>query len=385
MIGCINGYNFKEMNAMRYWAPPATWSNEKKRDNARSKIFSGEFFGSQKMDGYFAKLVKDEDGNFVLYSRSRNVNGEYVDKHEWLPQLQPFFDALPNGTCLLGEIYFPSTPGSRNVTTVMGCLKDKAIQRQEKGEKLHLYIFDCLAFSNEIFYNKGAKYRYGFVQYELTNNFKHFDYVTFAEYKTGKDLWILLQSTLAKGGEGIVIMHKDGIYEPDKRPSKTTLKIKKELAHTIDCFFTGKGSAPTKLYTGKEIENWKYWESLTTGEKIEGTLYKDYSTGATITPITKGYFYGWCGSLEIAVLRKKEGASCQINDVQYENTEIFPIGWIGGVTEEIKANPSNYAFIPLEVTAMEWDKDNHSLRHGKIIGWRKDLPISDCTFEKIEG
>jgi hypothetical protein len=39
----------------------------------------------------------------------------------------------------------------------------------------------------------------------------------------------------------------------------------------------------------------------------------------------------------------------------------------------------------MEVTAMEWDSWNHTLRHGKMVGWRKDLGIGDCTFEKIEG
>ena len=144
MYGVIDGYDFGEMEAQKYYAPPSTWSNEKKIDNARMKIFSGDFLGAQKFDGYFAKLIKDEDGNIILYSRSRGVNGAFADKHEWVPHLNPFFDSLPNGTCLLGELYLPSQPGSRNITTIMGCLMEKAVARQEKGEKLHFYIFDCL-------------------------------------------------------------------------------------------------------------------------------------------------------------------------------------------------------------------------------------------------
>ena len=48
MTGYIDGYNFKEMEPMRYYAPPASWSDEKKRDNARMKIFSGDYLGAQK-------------------------------------------------------------------------------------------------------------------------------------------------------------------------------------------------------------------------------------------------------------------------------------------------------------------------------------------------
>jgi hypothetical protein len=63
---------------------------------------------------------------------------------------------------------------------------------------------------------------------------------------------------------------------------------------------------------------------------------------------------------------------------------VYPIGWLSGVTDEMKADPKKYAFKPMEVTAMEWDSWNHTLRHGKMVGWRKDLGIGDCTFEKIE-
>ena len=65
----------------------------------------------------------------------------------------PFFEALPNGTCLLGEIYFPKNEGSSNVTTIMGCTQDKALRRQENGEKLHYYVFDVLAYNNTIYYD----------------------------------------------------------------------------------------------------------------------------------------------------------------------------------------------------------------------------------------
>ena len=380
MYGVIDGYDFGEMECQRYYAPPSTWSDEKKRDSARSKIMSGDWFGAEKKDGYFAKLIKDEDGNIILYSRSRGVNGKFADKHEWVPHLNPFFEELPNGTCLLGELYLPSQPGSRHITTIMGCLKEKAIDRQAKGEKLHFYIFDCLAWAGENWVKKFAKDRFSFISGKINK-----EYVSTATYYRGQELWSMLQEVLARGDEGIVITHKCAEYEPGKRPSKTTLKIKKELKQTIDCFFTGIGSAPTREYTGKEIETWKYWEDILTREKIEGEKFKEYKTGAAIEPVTKGYFYGWCGSLEIGVLRKRAGSRCKIRGVEYADTEVFPIGWLSGVPDEMKADPKKFAFKPMEVTAMEYDHMNHSLRHGKMVGWRADLQLTDCTYEKIEG
>ena len=384
MTGYIDGYNFKELEPMKYFAPPASWSNEKKRDSAHSKIFSGEWLGSQKFDGYFAKLVKDEDGNVGLYSRSRNVNGEFPEKHEWVPHLQTFFEALPNGTCLLGELYLPSSPGSKNITSIMGCLKEKAIDRQNKGEKLHFYAFDLLACQGVKLIGIEAEVRFKDLAILFENHLPKCEYVSFAQYKSGKELWIMLQEILGRGDEGIVITHQDGKYEPGKRPSKTTLKIKKELKQTIDCFFTGVGSAPTHEYTGKEIETWQFWENQRTGEKMQGDYYNDYHLGAGIVPVTKGYFYGWCGSLQIAVLRDKVGSKCKINGVIYEDKEVFPIGWLSGLPDEMKAAPDKFAFIPIEVNAMEYDSINKTLRHGKMVGWRKDLQLTDCSLEKID-
>lgn len=381
MYGYIDGYNFGEMEVQKYFAPPASWSDQKKKDHAHNAIFSGDWYGAEKKDGYFAKLIKDEDGNIILYSRSRGVNGKFADKHEWVPHLNPFFDALPNGTCLLGEMYLPSKPGSRNITTILGCLKEKAVDRQRTGEKLHFYIFDCLAYAGKSWLNYPARKRFAFVDdFGIAA-----DYVTHAHYVSGKELWTMLQEILARDDEGVVITHADGKYEPGKRPSKITLKIKKELKQTIDCFFTGRGSAPTHEYTGKEIETWQFWEHIITGEKMFGTYFSEYQNGAAIQPITKGWYHGWYGSLEIAVLRKKQGSKCKMNGIVYEGYEIYPIGWLSGLPDEMKANPSAYAFKPIEVTAMEYDSFAHTLRHGKMVGWRADLDLKDCTLDKVEG
>ena len=106
MLGYIDGFDFKEMEPQRYWAPPQSWPDEKKKTTTKMRVFSGEFWGAEKKDGYFMKFVKDDEGNMMLLSRSRNVKGEFPNKIEWVPHLQPFFDRVPNGTCFLCEIYF---------------------------------------------------------------------------------------------------------------------------------------------------------------------------------------------------------------------------------------------------------------------------------------
>lgn len=372
MVGIIDNYNFKEMPPQKYWAPPSSWSIEKKKETTQSRIFSGEWWGSTKMDGYFSKLVKDEDGNIGLYSRSRNVNGEYPEKHEWVPHLQPFFDWLPNGTCLLGELYLPSKPGSSNITSLLGCLKDKCVARQAAGEKLCFYAFDILAINGQSLMNYEFTKRIDclddlFIEYgELGVDAPAAGYVKFALYVSGKELWRTLQEVLASGGEGMVITRGGAKYQPDKRPSKDCQKVKKELADNIDCFFTGRATAPTREYTGKEIETWKYWEDIRTGAKMEGEYFKEYSTGAMIEPVTKPYFNKWAGSLEIGVMK---------------NGKIEPIGFLSGLTDEIKANFKDYANRCIEVAAMEV-LPTGGIRHGKFMKFRDDLTPADCTWEK---
>lgn len=368
MNGYIDGTNFKELAPQKYWAPPSSWTEEKKKETTRNRIFSGDWWGAEKKDGYFCKIVKDEDGEIGLYSRSRNVNGEYPEKHEWVPQLNSFFDSLPNGTCLLGELYLPSKPGSSNITTLLGCLKDKCIARQEKGEKLHLYVFDCLAWQGKSYMKMPMVDRIEELVMMWREGYWN-SYVEIAEYFSGKELWSELQEILADGGEGMVIVRDGALYQPDKRPSKDCQKVKKELAENIDCFFTGRASAPTHLYSGKEIETWKYWEDVRTGERIEGEMFKEYQLGGLIEPVTKPYFYNWAGSLEIGVMK---------------NGEVRPIGFLSGLTDEIKANYKDYKGRCIEVAAMEV-LPTGGIRHGKMMRFRDDLNCADCTWSKIFG
>lgn len=368
----ISGIDFHEVAVQRYWAPPATWTVEKHQAETKKRIYSSEWFGSRKMDGAFYKFTKDDDGNMELTGRSRSVGGDYLDKIEWVPQCGDFFRELPNGTCLLGELVFPNNEGSKNTTSITGCLKEKAIARQENGDKLIYYVFDCLAYNGVSFLNYTAAARVQQVR-EISEKYKS-DYVRFAKYYEGEELWEQLCDILDKGGEGIVLLKKDGKYEPDKRPSKTTMKVKKELASSIDCFFTGRGTAPTRIYEGKELPNWKYWVNGTTDERLEiGEHYFDYVNGGNLVPVTKPYYYKWCGSLEIGLVN---------------GDKVLPIGFLSGLTDEIKSDPSKYKGKVIEVSAMEIgyndDGSFSGLRHAKMLGFREDKNWKECGFDQIK-
>lgn len=369
----IDGIDFQELEAEKYWSFAKSFKGDPKEET-RNMIFSGNYLGARKMDGAYYRFIKDMDGNMRLQGRSKSVSGDYLCKLDHVPHLLPYFERLPNGTCLLGEIYFPKNEGSSNVTTIMGCLTPKAIERQEKGEKLHYYIFDVWAYNGKSYMNTKMEDRVARVNEmynewaDDANNERHsaIGYVEFATYYEGKDLWGRLQKILADGGEGIVMTKKGTVPQPGKRPARKTLKVKKELQENIDCFFTGRGTPPTRIYTGKEIETWKYWQNMRTGEKIEGQLYKDYKNGVALEPLTKPAFYNWAGSLEIGVL--KDG-------------EVYPIGFLSGLADEIKADPGAQRMKCIEVAAMEI-LETGGIRHGKLMRFRPDLAPTDCTYEK---
>ena len=362
----INGIDFENLEAEKYWSWPSSFKGDPKEET-RNLIYSGNYLGARKMDGAYYRFIKDMDGNMRLQGRSKSVNGGYLDKLDHVPHLMDFFNKLPNGTCLLGEIYFPKNEGSSNVTTIMGCLTDKAIARQEKGEKLHYYIFDIWAWDGESYMEKKCEDR--FTKLGLLASVYPPEYVEWAEYVSGHDLWVHLQTILANGGEGIVMTKKGTVPQPGKRPARKTLKVKKELAENIDCFFTGHATAPTRLYSGKELKTWKYWERLRDGAKLEAELYEDYKNGEAIEPVTKPYFHGWAGSLEIGVM--KDGKE-------------IAIGLLSGLTEEIKANPAAMRHQCIEVAAMEV-LPTGGIRHGKLKQFRPDLALSECTWEKAFG
>lgn len=372
----IDGIDFQNTEAEKFWSWPSSFKGDPKEET-RNLIFSNDYLGARKMDGAYYRFIKDMDGNMRLQGRSKSVSGEYLCKLDHVPHLLPYFERLPNGTCLLGEIYFPQNEGSSNVTTIMGCLTPKAIERQEKGEKLHYYIFDVWAYDGKSYMNTKMEDRIARID-EMYNEWaddanheRHsaIGYVEFAHYYEGKELWERLQKILANGGEGIVMTKKGTVPSPGKRTARKTLKVKKELAENIDCFFTGRASAPTRIYSGKEIETWKYWEDVRTGNRIEGEMFKEYQLGGLIEPVTKPYFHNWAGSLEIGVMK---------------NGEVRPIGFLSGLTDEIKANYKDYKDRCIEVAAMEV-LPTGGIRHGKFMRFRDDLNCADCTWSKIFG
>lgn len=366
MTGYINGVDWVNCDAMRYWSFPKTYKGDPKTET-REFIMSGNYLGARKMDGYYQRVVKDEDGNCFMLARNKNVKGEMTNKIEWVPHLNPFFESLPNGTVLIVECYLPGNEGSKKVTSLLGCLKEKCIARQEAGQKLHLYIFDMPVYGGESFVTEGAAKRFERLRYNKLDFIN--EYVEVAQYYTGEELWNELAEIFEEGGEGIVIVRNDCPYYFKRTPARMSIKVKKEIKNTIDVIVMG-GVAPTKEYNGKSIETWKYWHNLYTDELSEENHYKEYMDGEPWEPVTKNWFYGWAGSVQVGAVK---------------DNKVVCIGRISGLTEEILANVDEYKGKVMEITCMEVFEDTQGLRHPKFVQWRPDLTARDCEWSKIFG
>lgn len=370
MSAIIDNIDFQELEAEKYWSFPKSYKGDPKKET-KNFILSKDFLCAIKKDGHYARFIKDIDGNMRLQGRTKSVSGEYLNKIEWVPQCYSFFEKIPNGTCLLGELYFPNQRGSRKVTTILGCLKDKAIERQNKGEKLVYYVFDIWAWNGKSCLNMVMEERIKIleeIKAYLTDN------VEIASYYEGEEAWEKLSEVLAAGEEGMVITRRNSTPDPGKRPARKTLKCKLEIEQTIDAFLDGDYKPPTKEYTGKQIEIWNYWLNERTGEKLEGNYIGAYTNGEPIIPITKPYFLGYAGSLSFSVMK----------DGKPEH-----IGYISGVSDEMKKGivqePEKWVNKVFELTCMELEHigKSYSMRHARIVKERPDKTPEQCEWSQI--
>lgn len=376
----IDGVDFwDEFQAMRYWSHPKNYDIKRKREEAHNMVFSGIYLGARKRDGIWQMIIKDNDGNFHARSRTESVNGGYADKNDWIPDICKELDKIPNGSVLLGELYFPDNEGSRKVTSVFNCLKSKCLDRQKKNGNLHFYVFDVLAWNGKNLINVPFEKRAGDKNSYLQNfevcYANEMNYVEVAEYVRGEALCNLYTETIANGGEGIVITKEDCKYLCGKRTARVTLKMKKELEETIDAFYDGHYREATKAYTGKEIENWQYWINSKTGEHSTHCMYPEYLRGEAWEPVTKSYFYGWASAISFSVMR---------------DGKPFPVGFISGITEDVRQgvieNPEEWIGRVAVLNAMEAERisGGFSLRHARLMEWRDDKTAEECLYSQIE-
>ena len=327
---------FSIMQPMKYYEPGGL-DHPKAQEMIANK--DNLFIAMEKRDGEWSRIIIDEQ-KVLIQSRSiSKITGTYGDKTELVPHIvEELLANYPPGTVLLGELaYEDISKTSRDVGSILRCKVDKAIERQAT-EKLHLYIFDCLAYDYQDLINLPFSERFNlnyitpksvlnmrtpFAQYIHTVESVTSDFMQFADR-----IW-------GYGAEGIMIIRKDAKYAPGSRKSWDSLKVKKQLGELdvkiIDVI------EPKMLYEGSELESWQYFQ--------EGIA------------VTKPYYYGW-----------KNGVV-----VEYEGRTIKVSSGLTDEEREWLATPEAFDAIQTgslyaAITGMELTQD--SIRHPVFIDFK---------------
>ena len=78
----IDGIDFQELEAEKYWSFNARKPIEWKKEERNKMIYSGQYWGTEKKDGAYYRFIKGMNGNMRLQGRSRNVQKEFLNKIE---------------------------------------------------------------------------------------------------------------------------------------------------------------------------------------------------------------------------------------------------------------------------------------------------------------
>ena len=297
----------------------------------------GTWFAQLKKDGALYMFVKGANGENYLFGRTKSkVTGLLTEKSANIPHIVEVFHDLPYSTVLLGEIYYPGKT-SKNVTSIMGCLPQKAYDRQFKEGygPIHYYVYDCLEYNGVSLlpYDNWSRYEITkaiFKKHIIPNSVIPFT-VELAE-AVEEEIYSAIGQALSNGEEGMVVKKKTGFYEPGKRPS-TMLKAKQ--VDFIDVVITG-FKDPVIEYTGKEIENWQFWVNGYDGSHFPIGLH--YGEDIAV-PVTKHHYFGWKNAIEIGAYDEKGGSiESKINIKEIKHIGAYPREVNGGLCKDKCAN-----------------------------------------------
>jgi len=366
--------------AMLIWKLPAG------KENKMSEVCSnGEYFAEEKIDGAWYQFTKGTGGQEYLFGRTTSrVTGLMTEKGQNVPHILSALNCLPNGTALIGEVYFDGGT-ARDTVTITGCLPQEAVRRQNnpKGKGLiKYYVHDIIFYDGENLMGTGAFDRYAILQaiwqkYELSK-FPFLRLATIVETGIEEEV----SRILAAGGEGMVLKKRDAVYSPGKRPAWSAIKFKQMDSEDLVCTRT---IAPTKEYTGKELDTWQYWGRMTyifNETTKEGVPCEVISCcGPTDDsdewyPITKPYALKWPSAIGIGAYD--------------DNGELKEIGTISsGLTDADKQamadNPDAFIGKVMHCYGMSRDRKEQTFRHFSFGGWRDDKDAKDCKLSEIFG
>jgi len=307
---------------------------------------NNDFLAMEKVDGEWSRAIITEDEVFIQSRSISRITGEYGKKEPLVPHIAEELKKLYSpGTVLLGELAFSDkTKTSRDVGSILRCKPQKAIDRQEKGDKLHLYIFDVLAFNYAELEHLPFDTRRNYIKENdsFIHSIKFIENTDFLE--VADQIW-------SNGGEGIMIIRKDAQYLPGKRKAWLSLKLKKQLGN-LDVLVIGT-IEPKENYEGTELDNWQFFADKN-GNPVD-ILKMKLIEG--LHPVTKPFYYGWKNGVIVEYEGRKIKVASGLTDEDRK--------WLA--TEEAQKDIKSGSLYA-EITGMEMTED--SIRHPVLIRLR---------------
>lgn len=339
-----------------------------------------------------AKEVKDEkkmedlwyDCNYVAeekYDGSRylSVGGRFfsrrisvkdgfpVEKTDNVPHLTEILKHFPN-LILDGEVYYEGM-SSNDVTSIMGALPDKAIERQKERGFLKYVLFDILRdldgnwLIDLTLSERRARLLKVYAAICMKLGITELPDIELSrvESQSKREFY---NEIVARGGEGVILKNVNGKYVPDKRPAWNWVKVKKHI--TDDVVIMG-FKPPVREYEGKELETWQYWEQSDKdfdGEIVKWTsnasmsLKTNYEGDRMIIPVAVTQMYG----LDVDGIVR---VSRVLGDKPHENfepiTKFYFYNWIGAVTF------GKWQHVYIDMDGNKWTEDGIKTLHARAV------------------
>lgn len=340
---------FSNMTPGKYWSLPAN-----KRYEIDNYLSNDNYIPMVKMDGYWARAII-WDRQVIIQSRGiTKATGTYGTYHEQVPHIAAEMLNLPDGTVILGELAFSDLKKNSNqVGSILRSKPPRAIKLQEEGDQLVFFAFDMLAFDGKDLTNLPFEERLKELPGEL--DFNLIRTVEYGKAGMGKEL---LSKVWDLGGEGIILIHKSLPYNIGNAKAWHSIKVKRSLSE-----LEGKVVGliePTKLYEGKDLENWQYWEDADGNLFLRDRFLKGEFIPEPYIPVTSPYFHG----RKSGIVVEYEGRTINITSGTTDEDGRF---LASDRAAELIANGELYAvFTGMELTET-------SVRHPSLIRLRDDM------------
>jgi ATP-dependent DNA ligase len=399
-----------------------------------AKIVSGEFYS--------------QDGYARVFSRRVSEKTKwFCENTDSLPQLRDLCVPSLDGTILDGEIFIPNRP-FKDVSSLLNCKWDKAIERQTELGFAVFHAFDILSYKGvdtkkmplsrrKVFLERAVKeinspyvelVTYGETatvsidrdslnkvklnQSKYPALFKETEHLqTITPVKAAPRLPMFKNKPLASksvnlskkayyeyivmnGGEGVILKPMNGRYHTGER-GDDYLKVKAFL--TREVIVMGY-SEPTEKYEGKFPDDyWEYWcDEYGNRATFRTPMSASFLIKKGYIPVTKYYYLNQIGTIRFGVIITQEettklpgGKKFNFDGTIIKGHSVLEVGECSGFDEEVREYYSEHkeACIGtvIEVKANSIFPDTGKFRHPRYLRDRPDKSPLECTWSNHVG